>query len=224
MQSEFLRKRVLTLGFVAGVSVEMWMDFGCPYSRMSLVEFRRFLADSPFEVDMKLRCSRIDPGAPSDYGKTTVENLCNHLGITEAEALEMLQHVVDIGKTVDVDFDFQRARGANTFDAHRLLKLAARHGVHVAFADAVFTAHFERGLLISDHDVLVALAVEAGLDANEARGVLASQKFAQDVIADETEAVETGVERTPYVALEGCVRVAGMQTRDNWFSLLDPGS
>ena len=201
----------------------MWMDFGCPYSRMSLVEFRRFLAESPFEVDMKLRCSRIDPGAPSDYGKTTVENLCNHLGITEVEALEMLQHIVDIGKTVDVDFDFQRARGANTFDAHRLLKLAARHGVHVAFAEVVFTAHFERGLLISDHDVLVALAVEAGLDADETRGVLASEQFAQDVINDETEAVDTGIERTPYVCLQGCVRAPGMLTRSNWFSLLDPG-
>ena len=200
--------------------LEFWMDYGCPYSRMSLVELRRLVADCGRDVEVELRCLRIDPGAPGDYGKTTVENLCDHLGITEAEALAMLQSVVDIGRTVGVEFDFRRARGANTFDAHRLLKLAARHGVHLMFAEMVFTAHFEGGLLISDHDVLVQLAVEAGLDADEARGVLAGDDFAGLVTDDEAAAESEGIERTPHFRFGDGTELSGVQTRKDWRRLL----
>ena len=198
----------------------MWFDFGCPYSRMSLVELSRLIADGGKDIEVELRCLRIDPGAPSDYGKTTVENLCDHLGITEAEAFAMLQSVVDTGKTMGVEFDFLRARGANTFDAHRLQKLAARSGAHIPFAEAVFTAHFERGLLISDHDVLVDLAVEAGLDAAEVRGVLAGDEFAAAVADDETKAARDGIERTPHFRLDDGTEMSGLQTRTQFIHSL----
>ena len=202
-------------------TVQFWFDFGCPYSRMSLVELCRYVDGHDIDLNVEMRSLRLDPDAPADYGKTTVENLCDHLGITEAEALAMLQSVVDTGKTVGVEFDFRRARGANTFDAHRLLKLAVRHGVHLKFAELVFTAHFERGLLISDHDVLVKLAVEAGLEADESRRVLAGDVFAVAVAEDETTAARGGIERTPHFRFDDGSELSGLQTRADFCRVLD---
>lgn len=201
-------------------TVQFWFDFGCPYSRMSLVELRGYVDEYNIDLNVEMRSLRLDPDAPADYGKTTVENLCDHLGITEAEALAMLQSVVDTGKTVGVEFDFRRARGANTFDAHRLLKLAARHGVHLKFAEIVFTAHFERGLLISDHDVLVQLSAEAGIPGYEVRRVLAGDDFAGLVTDDEAAADSEGIERTPHFRFDDGTELSGLQTRKDWQRLL----
>jgi hypothetical protein len=79
--------------FVAKSTVVMWMDFGCPWSRISLHELERAIAVVGEPVDVRFHSLRLDADAPADYGKTTIENLCEHLSIDVVEAERMLQVV-----------------------------------------------------------------------------------------------------------------------------------
>ena len=205
------KHRVSYTFVVAVVSVEMWMDFGCPWSRMSFVELNRAVESRGDTLDVQFHGLRLDPVAPSDYGKTTIENLCDHLSISEAEAEAMLQKVVEAGQTVGVGFNFRTARGASTFDAHRLLRFSHIYGVQSELALVLWRAHFEDGQLVSDEDVLMACAAEAGLSADDASRVLRSDEYGDEVTTGEKAAADQGIQQTPYFVFSTGAVLSGMQ-------------
>ncbi|MFN5601950.1 MAG: DsbA family protein, partial [Acidimicrobiaceae bacterium] len=163
-------------------TVDMWMDFGCPWSRISLHELERVISDTSAAVDVSFHSLRLDADAPADYGKTTIENLCEHLSIDVAEAERMLQVVVDAGARVGLGFNFHTARGGSSFDAHRLVRRAADFGVHLAVARDVFTAHFENGELISDHAALQQIGVRAGMPVDVVSSLFAGDELTAEVL------------------------------------------
>ena len=196
---------------MAAVSVEMWMDFGCPWSRMSLVELQRAVTVRGDSLEIQFHGLRLDPEAPADYGRTTIENLCAHLFISEEEAEAMLQKVVDAGREVGVGFNFRTARGASTFDAHRLMEWAHIYGKQLDLALVLWRAHFENGVLISDHSVLVACAEAVGLPSDEARGILQSGVWNDEVLEGEKLATGRDIERTPHFLFASGHELSGMQ-------------
>lgn len=187
---------------------------------MSLVELQRAVSLRGDSLEIQFHGLRLDPEAPADYGRTTIENLCAHLSITEEEAEAMLQRVVDAGNQIGVGFNFRTARGASTFDAHRLLSWAHKHGKQSQLAQVVWRAHFEDGLLISDHTVLLACAEEAGLAPTDASEVLDSDQCGEDVLAGEKHAAARGIERTPYFLFSNGVELSGMQYAPDFEALL----
>ena len=60
-------------------------------------------------------------------------------------------------------YDLAESRGGNTFDAHRLIHLAAEHGLGDAAMERLMRAYFSEREPIGDRDTLQRLAVEAGL-------------------------------------------------------------
>jgi predicted DsbA family dithiol-disulfide isomerase len=64
---------------------------------------------------------------------------------------------------------------------------------------------------IGDRDVLVRLAAEAGLDADDVRAVLSSDRFAIEVRKDEERARELGITGVPFFVLDGRLGVSGAQ-------------
>ena len=187
------------------------MDFGCPWSRMSFVELQRAVARQGDTLEVRFHGLRLDADAPAEYGKTTIENLCDHLSISEDEAVAMLQKVVDIGSEVGVGFNFRQARGASTRDAHRLMMWAHIYGAQSRLAPLLWRAHFEDGLLVSDHQVLAAGAAEVGLSSEEALQVLESDQYGADVLAGEKDAAERGIQQTPHFVFANGRELRGMQ-------------
>ena len=84
-----------------------------------------------------------------------------------------------------LDFHLDIARSGATFDGHRVIHLAGEHGLQDAMKERLLRAYFTEGELIGDPDTLVRLAVEVGLDEDEVRAMLASDRFAEEVRADE---------------------------------------
>ena len=110
-----------------------------------------------------------------------------------------------------LDFHLLHARSGNTFDGHRVLHLAAERGVQGAVKERFLRGYMTEGQAIGDHEVLVRLASEAGLDAEEVRAVLASDRYASDVREEEDAARSLGITGVPFFVLGGKYAVSGAQ-------------
>jgi predicted DsbA family dithiol-disulfide isomerase len=141
--------------------------------------------------------------------------------MTRAEAEAKHRQMTELAAEDGWEFHFDRARRGNTFDAHRLLHLAAERGVQEAVKERFFRGYFTEGEPIADHDTLVRLAAEAGLDADEARAVLASDRYADAVRADERQAAAYGITAVPFFVVDRTYGVAGAQPPDALLQVLE---
>ena len=96
-------------------------------------------------------------------------------------------------------------------DAHWLLHLAADRGRQAELKERLLLAYFTEGEPIGDVDTLVRLAGRAGLDEDEARSVLESDKYLADVREDQATARALGISGVPFFVLERKFGVSGAQ-------------
>jgi predicted DsbA family dithiol-disulfide isomerase len=105
----------------------------------------------------------------------------------------------------------KRLRIYNTFDAHRLLHLAGLHGRQHALKQALFTAYFTDGRDPSDHQVLIDVATQVGLDPLRVREILESAAYADEVRARERHYGQQGIHAVPSVIVNGKYLIQGGQ-------------
>lgn len=205
------------------VKVEIWSDVVCPWCYIGERNFERALESFAHrdQVEVEWKSFELDPSAPSAREGAYTDRLAAKYGVAKGEAQAMLSRVVDAGARAGIEFRFDISRPGNTFDAHRLLHLAKKHGVQHALASRLFAAVFTEGRSISDADSLIALATETGLDADEARMVLAGDLFADDVRADEQEAAEIGVRGVPFFVFDRSYGVSGAQPPQTFEAVLE---
>lgn len=193
--------------------VEIWSDVVCPWCYIGKRRFETALAAFPHrdEVEVVWRSFELDPGAPREKVGDYAELLSQKYGFPVAEGQRMIDTMTATAAVEGLDFRFDRARVGNTFDAHRLLHLAHVRGVQDAVKERLVLATFTEGEPIGDHEALVRLVAEAGLDVDEARAVLASDRFAAEVRADEAQARAYGISGVPFFVVDGKYGVSGAQ-------------
>lgn len=195
------------------MKVEIWSDVVCPWCYVGKRSFEAALARFPHrdEIEVVWRSYELDPDGPREREGRYVDRLARKYRTTVEQAQGMIDRMVQAGAGAGIDFRFDISRAGNTFDAHRLLHLAAERGVQDAVKERFLLATFTEGEPIGDPDTLVRLAAEAGLDADEARAVLESGKFADDVRGDERLAAEIGITGVPFFVVDGTRGISGAQ-------------
>ena len=117
----------------------------------------------------------------------------------------------------EVGFTFnmsEESRIYNTFDAHRLLRWAGTVGRQQELKLALFKANFTDGANVSDHGVLVDAAAAAGLDGDQAREVLVSGRYAEEVRDAEREWSSRGIRSVPAIVINRKWLISGGQPAD----------
>ena len=112
------------------MNVEIWSDIACPWCAVGKRRFERALAEFEHadEVTVTFRSFELDPDAPAAREGSTAEHLASKYGTSLEQALAMNERMTQTAAQDGLTFRFDIARGGNTFDAHRLLHLAAAHG------------------------------------------------------------------------------------------------
>ena len=193
--------------------VEIWSDVVCPWCYIGKRRFEQALAAFPHrnEVEVVWRAFELDSSAPAERTGGYAENLAAKYRVPVAQAQQMIDNMTAAAAQDGLDFHFETARPGNTFDAHRLLHLAAERGVQDAVKERLLRATFTEGEPIGDSDTLVRLVAEAGVDADEARAVLASDRYAAEVRGDERQAQAYGISGVPFFVVDGRYGVSGAQ-------------
>lgn len=195
--------------------VDIWSDIACPWCYVGKRRLEAALARFPHRdsVEITWRAFELDPSAKRvrDPEVSYAERLAKKYGAPVAKAEAMIQHMTDVAAADGLAFHFEKVRPGNTFDAHRVIHLAAERGVQDAVKERLLRGYMTEGEAIGEPEVLARLAGEAGLDPDEVRGVLASDTFAAEVRADEAEARELGITGVPFFAFAGRYGVSGAQ-------------
>jgi predicted DsbA family dithiol-disulfide isomerase len=205
------------------LTVDVWSDVACPWCRIGRANLGPALAEFAHadEVVVTWHSFELDPQAPATSDLSVGQMLAAKYGTDEAGVAAMWERVGEYGSQAGLRFDFANAKQGNTFDAHRLLHLAAERGVQDALLDDLFTAQHERGAALGDSAELSRIAVAAGLDADEVDAVLAGDAYAEQVRADEQLAARLGVSGVPFFVIDGQYGLNGAQPADQLLAALD---
>jgi predicted DsbA family dithiol-disulfide isomerase len=101
----------------------------------------------------------------------------------------------------------------NTRDSHRLIQLGKSKSpaAQTAVISALFNAYFESEGDITDHAVLRAAGIKAGLPENEVNEWLKSDKGGEEVDIEVEEARRLGISGVPNFTINGKYEVGGAQ-------------
>jgi predicted DsbA family dithiol-disulfide isomerase len=193
--------------------VEIWSDIACPWCYVGKRRLEAALAafEHRDEVTVTWRSFELDPAAPRERGGDRAAHLAEKYGVTVERAIEMQDYMMRVAAGDGLDFRFDLARSGSTFDAHRLLHLAAEHGLQDAMKERLVRAYLTEGELIGDPEVLERLAVAAGLPRSEVLELLAGDRFAAEVRADERTAAELGIHAVPFFVVDRALGASGAQ-------------
>ena len=216
---------VPTLNQTRTLNVEIWSDIACPWCYIGKKRFETALADFPFRDDVRVtwRSYELSPDTPTGPGRPEVDALADLKGIPRPQVQRMFAQVTAVGAGEGLAYDFDRTLSVNTFDGHRLVHLAAATGLADRVLEALYSAHFEHGADLGDDETLVRVVAEAGLDADEARAVLAGSAHADAVRRDEAEARAIGVTGVPFFVVDRRLGVSGAQPAGVFTQLLEEG-
>jgi predicted DsbA family dithiol-disulfide isomerase len=205
------------------MQVEIWSDVVCPWCYIGKRKFEAALAefDHRDEVTVEWRSYELDPGAPPRRDLPMVELLQKKYSMTEQQARAANDRVTGIAAGVGLEYHLDRAAMGNTFDAHRLIHLAAAHGRGDAMKERLMAAYFTEGAAVGETDTLERLAADVGLDADEVAAALAGDAFAADVRDDERTAATLGVSGVPFFVIDRAFGVSGAQDPDVLLAALD---
>ncbi|QNP73452.1 DsbA family oxidoreductase [Streptomyces roseirectus] len=196
--------------------VEIWSDIACPWCYVGKARFEKALAAFPHkgEVEVVHRSFELDPGrSKSDIGPV-VPMIAKKYGISEAQAQAAEDNVGAQAEAEGLEYRTRGRDHGSTFDMHRVLHFAKEHGKQGELFQIFYRANFaeERSVYTEGDERLVELTVEAGLDADAVRKVLADpDAYADAVREDEREAAELGATGVPFFVLDRKYGVSGAQ-------------
>jgi predicted DsbA family dithiol-disulfide isomerase len=206
------------------MQVEIFSDVVCPWCAVGKRRFEAALTrfEHADEIDVVWRAFELDPRAPTRNEGDNADHLARKYGMTRQQAVAAGDRMAATAAVEGLDFHFERLQSGNTFDAHRLLHYArgAGPGLQDALKERLFVAYFTEGEPIGERDTLVRLAGEVGLDPVECAQVLASDRYGDEVRADEREAHELGVTGVPFFVIDGKFGVPGAQDADTILDVL----
>jgi predicted DsbA family dithiol-disulfide isomerase len=193
------------------MEVEIWSDIACPWCYVGKRRFEAALEGFPQRDEVKVtwRSFELDPEAPRERTGDRAEHLAQKYGVTRERALEMQQSMTEAAAGDGLELRFDIARAGNTFDAHRLVHLAAAHDLQDSMKERLMSAYLAEGMAIGDPDVLQRLGVEAGLPEDEVRELLATERFAEEVREDERTAMSLGIQAVPFFVVDRKYGAAG---------------
>jgi len=198
------------------IKIDFVSDISCPWCVIGLKSLEEALRRVSAEItaDVHFQPFELNPQIGA-AGEDIVEHLKQKYGATPEQSERNREALRARGEELGFNFQLgKRNRIYNTFDAHRLLHWAQLEGRQQALKHALFAAYFTAGKNTSDHEALVDIAADVGLDRARARQILASDQYAKEVRERERFYLEQGIHAVPAVIFNERHLIQGGQPVD----------
>nr|WP_042185318.1 DsbA family oxidoreductase [Kibdelosporangium sp. MJ126-NF4]CEL16698.1 FrnE protein [Kibdelosporangium sp. MJ126-NF4]CTQ88951.1 FrnE protein [Kibdelosporangium sp. MJ126-NF4] len=190
------------------MQVEIFADVICPWCYIGKRRVAAAIADLADPPEVVWRSYQLDPEASTTPGGTADVLMAQWWG---DRAPQRVAQIKAVGAGDGLEMNLHTARPVNTFDAHRVLHLAAEHGLQDQTWERLLRGFHTEGRDIADPGTLVDLATEAGLPADEVHNVLDGDAHARSVRTDLERAVHLGVSGVPSLVIGDGTPFSGVQ-------------
>lgn len=196
------------------MKIEIWSDIVCPFCYIGKRHFESALKSFAHadEIEIEWKSYQLDPEMPKQTKKQNVyEYLAERKGISVENSKALHDNVENMAKVAGLNYHFDKAVVANSFDAHRLIQLAKTKGLGDAAEEALFYAYFCAGKDIADKESLLAIGKEIGLEENAVKDMLNSDQFSEQVDQDIYESQQVGLGGVPHFVIDDRFSISGAQ-------------
>jgi predicted DsbA family dithiol-disulfide isomerase len=205
------------------IKLDIVSDVSCPWCIIGYKALEQALENLAPDIQATITWQpfELNPQMPVE-GQEIVEHLTQKYSISAQQAEQNRQTVVQRGLSVGYQFGIRGGgRIYNTFDAHRLLHWAeeldredqnqAVQSKQTTLKLALFDLYFQQEGNPSDHKQLLAVVEKIGLDAAQAKDILNSEQFAQEVRKQQQHYQSAGVNSVPAVIVNNKHLISGGQ-------------
>ncbi|BAC12499.1 DsbA family oxidoreductase [Oceanobacillus iheyensis] len=204
------------------MKIEVWSDFVCPFCYIGKRRLEKALDhfEQSNEVTIEYKSYQLDPNAKHIPGKNFYDTFSELKGMPLDQVKNMNQQVKEQASEIGLDYNFDDMKYSNTFDAHRVAKLATKQNKGKEITERFLHAYFTESELLSDHQTLIRLAEEVGLTPSEVEEVLNTEKFTNRVNEDIDIARQIGVQGVPFFVFNEKYAVSGAQPEEVFHEVL----
>lgn len=186
------------------LTIDVWFDLVCPFCYIGHERLKRALSQSDISCAVNLHAFQLSPEAPQQTALDLNVLLQQRYKMSSAQAEDANAQVAKTGAALGLNFSFAAARWANSYDAHRLIKLAATQGLAAEMAERLYRAFFSEGALIGQRQTLTELALEVGLTPDSvALAFERDDSFRDEIERDRADAERLGLRSVPFYRIQG---------------------
>lgn len=196
-------------------TLDIVSDVVCPWCAIGYKRLEQAMNTLKGEIEFQIDWHpfELNPQMPPE-GEEIFEHLSRKYGLTRDAALQNQAQIASLGQELGLNFQFGPERRIhNTFDAHRILHWARTHNKQTEFYLALFDEYFGKGNNPAAPEVLVRVADELGLNAQEASDVVASDRYAEEVRAEQRQ-YQQGIQAVPGFIVNQTYLISGAQDPD----------
>lgn len=195
------------------LKVDIFSDYVCPFCYMGKRNLDRAIENLGIEdlVEINYRAYELDENADKnisipkyDYLQETSDR---PLGIIMAQTRDIIDEAKDMG----LDYNYDIMVTSNTHNAHKLTKFAKSVGKEKEFAENIMDGYFNKGLNLNSEEELLNIVEKTELNVDDARDVLHSDKFEDEVAQDKYDAYQYQVQSVPFFLFDNRYGASGKQ-------------
>jgi predicted DsbA family dithiol-disulfide isomerase len=206
------------------MKVEIWSDIVCPFCYIGKRHFENALKNFKYadEIEIVWKSYQLDPDiSVQEPNKNVYQYLAERKGISYERSKGLHDNVVNMAKSVGLDYHFEKAIVANSFNAHRLIQFAKSKNLADAAEEALFFAYFTDGKDIGNQETLIEVGKKIGLDEPELSKTLLSDAFSEEVQKDIYEAHQVELGGVPHFVIDNRFAISGAQPVNIFLSALE---
>jgi predicted DsbA family dithiol-disulfide isomerase len=203
----------------APIHIDVWSDVVCPWCFIGRRRLQKAIANHADgrEVIVRHRAFQLQPDA-RDVVRTD-EMLAQKYKVDKDQVAAMQANVCSIADGEGLCYDLSETLSGNTADAHRLILWAEEIGKGDELLEVFYSAYFEKKQSIFTHEDLIALASSIGIDGEEAKELLQSDRFADQVNEDQDLAHQLGANGVPFYVIDMKFGISGAQPQEHFDSI-----
>ena len=212
------------------ITIDIYSDVMCPWCAIGYGQLLQALAELEGEIEAQVRWRpfELNPDMPKE-GEEQEAHLQRKYGRSKEEGAQLRDRMKAIAEAAGVNLTYQGegdpppAMMWNTRDCHKLLAFALDEAGPKVQSDlklSLFEAHFARRKDLSDREVLLDLAADAGLHREAAKAALDDTELENRIVHEERQAWDANITGVPAMILNGKFMVPGAQGPETYVNVL----
>lgn len=206
------------------LKIDVWSDYVCPFCYIGKRELESALISVGLkeQVELNFKAFELNPNAPTEPTKGMLEDLSEQKGQPLEAIQQMVRGVIERATSIGLDYKFDDMLSQNTLDAHRVGKYAAEVGKAVDYHERIFHAVFTENKFLPNHDQLIELATEVGLDKDKVRTIIEDKNtYLSEVESDKNQARQLQITGVPFFVINHKYALSGAQTKADFENALE---